>query len=202
MGHADRHTDRHPGRVVHNQLSDLQSKRPRPASAAFPCPEPEFLLAAHVAGNSCTTPRSHVRIIHLPEDVPYRGFDPHLPCHPPLSQVSSRLPKNDVPSFPQVGVPHCLMKHCGLQFTNDFCVARPHTELPPQAPRDVLDRYATRVCVSLSTRSEQGNGWSATSFTIILSSVCAPCQQSSTPTVSTWKIRQTLHGNLLKRFNA
>ena len=36
---------------------------------AFPCPEPEFLLAAHVPMSSCTAPRRHGRITHQPEDV-------------------------------------------------------------------------------------------------------------------------------------
>ena len=51
-----------------------QSKRHRPVSAAFSCPEPEFLLAACVQVNSCTDPRRHERITNQPEDAPYGGF--------------------------------------------------------------------------------------------------------------------------------
>ena len=43
----------HPRQADHKQLSDPQSKGPRPASAAFSFPEPEFLLAAQVP--SCVT---------------------------------------------------------------------------------------------------------------------------------------------------
>ena len=53
--HAADHTERHTGRVNRRQLPDTQSKRPRPASAFFWCPEPEFLLAANVPENTCTT---------------------------------------------------------------------------------------------------------------------------------------------------
>ena len=68
------------------------SKRPKPASAAFSCPEPEFLLAAHVPVNSCAAPRRHGRITHQPEDVWYGGwFGPDLPCYPPLSHKSLRF---------------------------------------------------------------------------------------------------------------
>ena len=66
--HAAHHTERHPGRDGHNQLPDLQSKRPTPASA-----EPDFLLAAHVPVSSCTAPRRHGRITHRPQDVPEGG---------------------------------------------------------------------------------------------------------------------------------
>ena len=44
--HATHHTDRHPRRVDHRQLSDSQSKRPWPASVVSSCPDPELLLAA------------------------------------------------------------------------------------------------------------------------------------------------------------
>ena len=43
----------HPKQADHKQLSDPQSKGPRPASATFSSPEPEFLLAANVP--SCVT---------------------------------------------------------------------------------------------------------------------------------------------------
>ena len=43
----------HPRHADHKQLSDPQSKGPRPASEAFSFPEPEFLLAANVP--SCVT---------------------------------------------------------------------------------------------------------------------------------------------------
>ena len=43
---------------------DPQSKRPRPASAAFLRPGLEFLLAACVPMNSSTAPRRHGRITH------------------------------------------------------------------------------------------------------------------------------------------
>ena len=39
-------------------------------------PEPEFLVTAHVPVNSCTAPRRHGRITHLPEEVPHGGFWP------------------------------------------------------------------------------------------------------------------------------
>ena len=45
-GAAAHRTDRHTKRVDHKQLSESQSKRPRPASTAFSCPDPEVLLAA------------------------------------------------------------------------------------------------------------------------------------------------------------
>ena len=82
---AARHTERHPRHADHKQLSDPQSKRPRPASAAFSCPVPEFLLTSEVPTNSCTAPRVHGRITHQPEDDQYGGFGPDLQCYPPLS---------------------------------------------------------------------------------------------------------------------
>ena len=56
--HAAHHTERHLRRADHRQLSDLQSKRPTPASAAFSCHGPVFLLTAYVSVMSCTVPRS------------------------------------------------------------------------------------------------------------------------------------------------
>ena len=46
------------------QLSDLTSKRPRTASAAFTCPEPGFLPTASVPVKSCAVPRRHGRMTH------------------------------------------------------------------------------------------------------------------------------------------
>ena len=100
------HTDHHPGRVDHKRLSDPESRRPQTASAAFSCPEPEFLVAACVPVNSRTAPGRHGMITHLPEDVPE-------PCHPPVShgssvsEVDARRTRR-VPSSPHVGAPHCL----------------------------------------------------------------------------------------------
>ena len=78
-------------------MSDRQSKRPRPASAAFSCPAAEFPLAASVpvTVSSCTVPRHHGRLTNEPEDVPYGGFCPDLPCHPPLPHGSSRFEVGD-----------------------------------------------------------------------------------------------------------
>ena len=33
--------------------------------------------------NSCTSQRRHGRITHQPDDAPYGGFVPDLPCYPP-----------------------------------------------------------------------------------------------------------------------
>ena len=55
----------------------------------------EFSLAACVPVNSRTAPRRRGRITHKPEDVPYRGFDPELPCYPQLSLGSSRCEVDD-----------------------------------------------------------------------------------------------------------
>ena len=104
--HPARPTDHHPGRVEHRQLSDPKSKRPKPASAAFSCLEPEFHLAVHVVVNSCTAPRRRGRTTHQSEDVPYGGFGPDLPCYPLLSH-KSMTEEPGVPSSPHVGVPHC-----------------------------------------------------------------------------------------------
>ena len=62
----------------------------------------------HQPVNSCTAPRRHGRTTHQPEDVPYGGYGPDLPCHPPLSHGSSVMEVDDrrtrkVPSSPQVG---------------------------------------------------------------------------------------------------
>ena len=110
--HAPHHTDRHPGRVDHWRLSDRQSKRPRPAPAAFSCPERELMLAAHVPVNSCTAPRRHGRVTHQPDEVPYGGFGPE----------GSELPTGQNASLFKV-------KHCGRWFPCDTCAAHPHTEL-------------------------------------------------------------------------
>ena len=69
--------------------------RLRPASTAFSCPETEFLLAASKPVNSCTVPRRHGRMTHQPQDVPYGGCGPDLPCHSPLSHGSSRFEVDD-----------------------------------------------------------------------------------------------------------
>ena len=55
----------------------------------------EFLLAAYVPMNSCTSPRRHGRITHQPQDAPYGGFGPDLPCYPPMSHGSSRFEVHD-----------------------------------------------------------------------------------------------------------
>ena len=46
-------------------------------------------------GNSCTAPRRHGSITHQPEDAPYGGFGPDLPCYPPLSHGSSKFEVDD-----------------------------------------------------------------------------------------------------------
>ena len=94
-GHAAHHADRHPSRVDRKQLSDTQSKRPRLASAAFSCPEAEFLMAACVPMNSCTAPRRHERISHQPEDASCGRCGPDRPCCPPLPHGSSRIEVDD-----------------------------------------------------------------------------------------------------------
>ena len=88
-------TARHPRRTDHRQFSDPQDKRPRPASAVFSSPGNEFLLTVHASLNSRTVPRCHGRITHQPEDVPHGGFDPHLPCCPPLFHGSSSFEFDD-----------------------------------------------------------------------------------------------------------
>ena len=88
--------DRHPKRVDHRQLSSTQSKRPKPPSAAFTCPEPYFFFgAAHVPVNSCTAPRRLGKITRQPEEVPYGRFGSDPPCYPPLSHESSRTEADD-----------------------------------------------------------------------------------------------------------
>ena len=77
-----------PAPARHKLLADPQSKIPglhRPPSRGA---GPEFSLVAHVQVNSSTAPRRHGRIPHPPEDVPYGGFGPDLPCYPPLSHGS------------------------------------------------------------------------------------------------------------------
>ena len=66
-GHADHHTDRHPGRVDHKQLSDPSLHRP---------PSHAWSLKSSWQ----TASRRHGRITHQPEDVPYGRFGPDLPC--------------------------------------------------------------------------------------------------------------------------
>ena len=46
------------GATLLDTLIATQSKRPRLASAAFSCPEPQFLLSACVPVNSCTAPET------------------------------------------------------------------------------------------------------------------------------------------------
>ena len=72
----------------------------------------EFLLAAYAPGDSCTFPRRHGQITHHPEDAPYGGFGPDLPCCPPVSHGSSRFEADDRRAM-----------HCGIQFSHDvFCL--------------------------------------------------------------------------------
>ena len=68
--HAAHHTERHPQRVDHRRLSDLPSKTPRPASAAFSYRGPEFILATCEPANSCRVPR---RQKEGPDHPPTRG---------------------------------------------------------------------------------------------------------------------------------
>ena len=110
-----RQTERRPRRADHKQMSDFQSKRPRPASAAFSCHWSsstcarysleatdqacidsglEFLVTAHVPVNWCTAPRRHGRITRQLEEVPYGGFRPDLPWHLPLSHGSPRFDRD------------------------------------------------------------------------------------------------------------
>ena len=79
------------GRARYKQLSDPQSKRPRPASTVCLMPGLELLLVAHVPVSSCTVPRRHGRINHEPEDVSQGGFGQDLPHYPPMSHGSSRF---------------------------------------------------------------------------------------------------------------
>ena len=62
-----------------------QCKRPRPASAAVPYPEPESLLAAYVPLNSCTAPKRRGRITHQTRERPFGGFGQDRCCSPPTS---------------------------------------------------------------------------------------------------------------------
>ena len=110
-GHAAHHTDRHQRRVDHRRWSDPQSKRPEPAPAAFSCPEPEFLLAAHAPRDSCTSSRRHGKITHHPEDVLYGAARPRpavlSSCVARVIEVRSRWPKTSGALGSQMGVPHC-----------------------------------------------------------------------------------------------
>ena len=72
-------------------MSDHHGERPKPASTAFSCPEAEFRLAVCVQVNSCKAPRRNGWKTRQPEDVPYGGFGPDLPCYPPMSHGSFRF---------------------------------------------------------------------------------------------------------------
>ena len=96
---------RHLRRVGHKQLAD-------PSACIGRLLMPELLLAANVPGDSCTVPRRRGSITHQPEDAPYGGFGPDLPCSP-LSDGSSRFEVDDpgtqgIPRLPQVPVPFCF----------------------------------------------------------------------------------------------
>ena len=118
---ATHHTYRHPGRVDRKQLSDRQNKRPKPASAAFARPQPEYLLAASWG--------RHGRITHQTDDVPYKGFDRALfHCRTDYRRLKSMTQELRGSGLPTSG--ECLtaqVKHCGIQFLHDPCVAGPHT---------------------------------------------------------------------------
>ena len=113
-----------PRRVDHRQLSDPQNKRPKPASSAFSCPEPEF--------SPCAS-----ELVHSPEtswkDNPTNqrtlgGFGPDLPCYPPLSHGSSRFGadyrRTRGSENPTGGSASLFeVRHCGLSFPCDLRVA-------------------------------------------------------------------------------
>ena len=53
-----------------------EQERPKPPSAAFSCPGPEFLLLPYASVNSGTSRRRHGRITHQPQNAPARRVWP------------------------------------------------------------------------------------------------------------------------------
>ena len=128
-GHAAHHADRHPRHVDHKQ-----SKRPRPASAAFSRPEPDFLLAVCAPVNSCTAPRRHGRDNPPTRRCPVRRVWPDLQCCPPLSHGSSRFEVDDRRTRECLAVASVALR------------GSPTTSVPP------TDRVAAVVALVLGSR--------------------------------------------------
>ena len=75
----------HAGSSAHACGSQFIGRPPRAGDPGLQRPRclrhsgPEFLLAASVPEDSCTSPRRHGSITHQPQDAAYGGFGPVLP---------------------------------------------------------------------------------------------------------------------------
>ena len=94
---------------------------------------PAFLLAASVPLNSCSVPRRQGRIIV--RRVGRTG-------HRGLKSMTEELRGLELPTSGSASL--LKLKHCGTQFAYDLCVARRHTELPPQRRWVDADRQTDR----------------------------------------------------------
>ena len=123
------------GRAGHKNLADPEQET-RPASGV------SYTLSLNSSWQpTCQGMRARPRGVmgkttHRP-DAPCGGFwqRPAAPSSTAARgiQVGSRRPKNSGDSeLPTSGSASLFkVKHCGIQFPNDLCVARPHTEIPP-----------------------------------------------------------------------